>query len=157
MTHFIPANGLLFDPNEGSQTDSYEGFLRCPCGCEAFRIRHNGRLLGPLQRLWAADWFRPANGQPLVIGAACTGCGRETLLHCSDRDEQGWLLPASPAMQDFAHPRLRDQRVRLYVWYCWDDQPERENGQFLTTYSLFSLSAYSDEHPDGLHIYEKTC
>lgn len=157
MTRFIPANELLSDPDEGAESDSFEGFLHRPCGCETFRIRHNGRLLGPLQRLWASDWFRPVDGQPLVIAAACTGCGTETLLHCSDRDEEGWLLPASPAMQDFAHPKLRDQRVRLYVWYCWDEEAEKENGQYLTTYSLFSLAAHNNEHPGRLHVYEKTC
>lgn len=154
---YLPANGLLFTPDEGGAPDSYEGYLRCPCGCEQFRVRHNGVMTSRWQRLWAANLFRPADGQPLVIEAVCTGCGQPMTLHCTERDEQGWLAPAAPQMAELILPRLHHQHVRLYVWYCWDEEAERVNGQYLISYSLFSLCAYSDALPKALHIYEKTC
>ena len=149
----LPANGLLINPDENS-ADAYEGYLCCPCGCETFRVRHNGRLVGALQRLWAANWFKP-DGEALVIDACCTACGKAVTLHCSRQDERGWLLPVSPRMTEFHHPKLMDQRVRLHVIYNWDDDAEMEGSQYLTTYTLFSLGAQSSEQEDVLHVYEE--
>lgn len=152
----LPANGLLVDGAHNGATDAFEGEMRCRCGHAFFRIRHNGRLVSPWIRWWAGDWFLP-DGGALVIDACCARCGRTTVLHCSQKDRNGWMLPEAPVMQEFVHPRLRDQRVRLYVGYFWDDEREAEAGQYLTTYTLFSLAARNDEHPAGLHVYEKTC
>lgn len=148
----LPVNGLLLDADDSS-ADAYEGYLRCPCGCETFRVRHNGRLVGALQRFWKANWFKP-DGEALVIDGCCTACGKTMILHCSQQDERGWLLPPSPQMQEFHLPKLNDQRVRLHVIYNWDDDAEKEDGQYLTTYTLFSLGAQSSATPRIIHIYE---
>lgn len=152
----LPVNGMLHDPDDASE-DSYEGYLRCPCGCERFRVRHNGKPAGRLAQLWNANPIRAEKGQTLVIEACCCECGKAVTLHCSEKDEQGWLLPANPQMEELTLPKLHDQRVRLYVWYCWYDTPEMQDGQFVASHSLFSLGAVSDEKPKTIHVYEVNC
>lgn len=152
----LPVSGMLHNPDDSGE-DSYEGYLRCPCGCEQFRVRHNGRPAPALLRWWAANPIRPQAGQPLVIEACCARCSKAVTLHCTEKDEQGWLLPENPQMQELILPRLHDQRVRLYVWYCWYDTPEMADGQYLASHSLFSLCAYSDEQPKAIHVYEENC
>lgn len=152
----LPVNGMLYNPDEASE-DAYEGYLRCPCGCERFRVRHNGRLAPALLRWWSANPIRPQAGQALVIEALCAECGKAVTLHCSEKDEQGWLLPANPQMEELMLPKLHDQRVRLHVIYCWYDTPEMQDGQYVTSHSLFSLGAYSDENPKVIHVYEVNC
>lgn len=152
----LPVSGMLHSPNEASE-DAYEGYLRCSCGCERFRIRHNGKPAGWLMELWNANPIRAQKGQPLVIAACCCGCGKAVTLHCSEKDERGWLLPVNPQMEELTLPKLHDQRVRLHVIYCWDDVPEMQDGQYVTSHSLFSLGALSDEKPKTIHVYEVNC
>ena len=152
----LPVNGMLHNPDEASE-DAYEGYLRCPCGCERFRVRHNGKPAGWLRELWNANPIRAQKGQPLVIDARCCECGKVVTLHCSEKDEQGWLLPENPQMEELTLPKLHDQRVRLHVIYCWDDMPERQDGQYVASHSLFSLGACSDEKPKTIHVYEVNC
>ena len=152
----LPASGLLHDSDE-TGSDSYEGYLRCPCGGEFFRLRHNGRRANALLRWWAANPIRAVKGQPLVIEACCCECGKAVILHCSEKDERGWLLPENPRMEELVLPGLHDQRVRPYVWYCWDDEPELRDGQYVASHSLFSLGVCSDEKPKTIHVYEVNC
>lgn len=156
MTSVLPVNGMLFDMDEKSE-DSYEGCLRCSCGCERFRVRHNGKETGALQRLWNGNPIRPKSGQPLVIDACCCECGKTVVLHCSEKDEQGWLLPENRQMEELVLPGIHDQRVRLHVIYCWYDTPEMQDGQYVASHSLFSLGAFSDEKPKVIHVYEVNC
>lgn len=153
---FLPANGLLHDPDEAG-ADSWEGYLRCSCGCETFRVRHNGRPANALLRWWAANPIRPRSGEALVIEACCASCGESVTLHCSRRDDSGWLLPDHPQMEELSLPGIHDQRVRLYAWYCWDDEPEAADGRYLNSHSLFSLCAYSQEKSKAIHIFESNC
>ena len=154
---FLPVNGLLSAPEDGIAPDSFEGLLRCPCGCDAFRVLHNGQATGRWQRLWAANLIRPAEGQPLVITARCTACGELRMLHCAAHDDRGWLPPASPQLEELVLPKVHDQPVRLDVWYCWDEDAEQQDGQYLTTYTLFSLFACTDGQRKPIHICDITC
>ncbi len=149
----LPVNGFL--TRQEHESDSCKGDLRCSCGSELFRIRHNGRQAKPFLGLWSVtNWIRPGS-TALVIDARCSHCGKVFLLHCSERNEHGWLLPGGEQMTEFEHPRLRDQSVRVSVWYCWDDTPEMENGCFTTSYTLFSLAVRSDEHQKEITIFEQ--
>lgn len=151
----LPAEAWLINRSREDAADSLRGDLRCPCGCETFRIRHSGRQARPLLGLFSVtNWIRPAGG-PLVIDACCTACGKAIPLHCSERNGDGWLLPANPEMTELEHPRLRDQRVRVNLWYCWDDAPEMVDGHFAATYTLFSLAVRADGHPKEICLYEQ--
>ena len=152
----LPVNGMLYNPDEASE-DSYEGYLRCSCGCERFRVRHNGKLAGALARLWNGNLTRPQKGQALVIDARCCECSRAVVLHCSEKDGQGWLLPENPQMAELELPQIRDQRVRIHAIYCWYDTPEMQDGQYVASHSLVSLAATSDERDGFIHIIETNC
>lgn len=156
-TRFLPVNGLLTAPEEGNAPDSFEGLLHCSCGCDAFRVLHSGQVTGKWQRLWAANLIKPADGQPLVIAARCNACGKAWTLHCTAHDAKGWLLPASPQLEELALPKVHDQPVQLDVWYCWDEDAEQQDGQYLTTYTLFSLFARADGQSKPIHICDINC
>jgi len=150
----LPADGLVANQKQEDRADSLAGDLRCSCGCEVFRIRHNGKQAHPLLARFAANWIRP-DGSTLVIDARCAACSRVIPLYCSAQDAQGWILPTDPPMTEFVHPKLRDQHVRVNVWYCWDDVPEMLEGHYLATSTLFSLAIRSDELPREICIFEK--
>lgn len=148
----LPAAPFLVNLREDEDAHPLWGDLRCSCGCETFRLRHNGRQAHPLLGWWCTNWIRP-DRSPLVIDACCSECARVIVLHCTARNENGWLLPGD-AMTEFVHPKLRDQRVRVGVWYCWNEGPSTEDGVYHTGYDMFSLGVWNDEHPREIPIYE---
>lgn len=148
----LPAAPFLVNLREDEDAHPLWGDLRCPCGCETFRLRHNGRQAHPLLGRWCTNCIRP-DRSPLVIDACCSECARVIVLHCTARNENGWLLPGD-AMTEFVHPKLRDQRVRVGVWYCWNEGPSTEDGVYHTGYDMFSLGVWNDEHPKEIPIYE---
>lgn len=150
----LPAAPYLVNLREDEDAHPLWGDLRCPCGCETFRLRHNGRQAKPFWGRFAANWIKPERSA-LVIDARCTACGRVIVLHCTERNESGWLLPSGEQMAEFEHPRLHDQHVRAGVWYCWNDGPATEDGVYHTGYDMFSLGVWNDEHPREIPIYEK--
>ena len=151
----LPVAGRLVNLREDEDAHPLWGDLRCDCGSGLFRLRHNGKQAHPLLGRWAVNWIRPADS-PLVMDACCADCGRVYVLHCTARDNRGWLLPSSPAMTEFVHPSLRDQRVKVGVWYCWNEGPSTEDGAYHTGYDMFSLSVWNDEHPKEISIFEQT-
>ena len=149
----LPAAPFLVNLREDEDAHPLWGDLRCPCGCEAFRLRHNGKQAHPLLGWWCTNWIRP-DRSPLVIDACCSECGRVIVLHCTAWNENGWRR-SGDAMTEFVHPKLRDQRVHVGVWYCWNEGPSTEDGVYHTGYDMFSLSVWNDEHPGEISIYEQ--
>lgn len=152
--HPLPAVPFLINLREDEDAHPLWGDLRCSCGCELFRLRHNGAQPHPLLGRFFTNWIKPANNA-LVIDACCCECRRVIPLHCAERDAQGWLLPANPAMTEFVHPKLRDQRVHVGVWYCWNEALPAGDDPYHSGYDMFSLGVWNDEHPREIPIYEK--
>ncbi len=152
----LPVNGMLHNPDEASE-DAYEGYLRCPCGCERFRIRHNGKPAGWLMELWNANPIRAEKGEALVIEACCCECGKAVTLHCSEKDERGWLLPVNPQMEELTLPKLHDQNITLQDISLKKYTTEREDGEDVAGPRRVRLGACSDEKPKTIHVYEVNC
>ena len=146
----LPCFAHLTQVEEDHELPALKGKLRCSCGCETFRLHHNGKQAHPLLGSWYCSWIL-AKAAPLLIVARCSACGTGIPLHFDGQDKDGWHHPEKFALREFVHPRLHDQRVHIEVAYSWE-HTEPEDG--VTGYSDFCLDAWNDEYPKKIRIYE---
>ena len=147
----LPCLPYLIKRDEDRDVHALKGTLRCLCGCETFRIYHNGKQAHPLLGSWYCSWILP-KGETLLIDAHCSACGQTIHLHCDDRSDEGWRCPANEAMTEFVQPKLHDQRLRMEVAYGWERSGTE--GEWTSVYSDFCLDAWNDEHPRKIRIFE---
>ncbi len=151
----LPAAPYLVSLDE--EKSFVEAELRCACGCDTFRIFHNGKVTPALLGGWWTSWFRRKK-PGLLIEARCSACGLCIPLHCSQRDGDGWWPVDAKPETEFIHPRLHDQRVRIGVGYSWrdeDGEPLDMSEGWTAGYADFYLDAWNDEHPKKMRIYEE--
>lgn len=147
----LPCLPYLVSREEDRDVPAIKGTLRCNCGCEAFRLYHTGKQAHPLLGSWYCSWIL-AGRETLLIEARCSACGERIPLHCDDRGEEGWRMPAQKPMTEFVHPKLHDQRLHIEVIYGWEHAGAE--GEWTPDYVDFCLDAWNDEHPKKLRIFE---
>lgn len=147
----LPCLPYLINRDEDRDTPALKGTLCCSCGCETFRLHHTGKQAHPLLGSWFCSWIL-AGEETLLIEACCSACGARVLLHCDDRSEDAWRMPAQKPTTEFIHPKLHDQRLHIEVAYGWERFGSEE--EWNPAYSDFCLDAWNDGHPKKIRIFE---
>lgn len=150
----LPAAGHLTNCVWDDDFEDLRGELRCPCGCEYFRLHHTGRRPSVLQRLFRTYRIDPEGADTLAIIARCSACGWSCPLHCDEPDGDGWLLPAEASLREFVHPRLHDQRLRLALGYYWEANEDGGERPWDIGYLGLFIHGWNDEHPKHLDIFD---
>ena len=154
-TMHLPADSWLVNRQEDSDFEELRGTLRCPCGCETFRIYHSGRKRpNLLTRLYWGVRIIPDGAKTLAILAKCSACGKGCWLHCDEPSEEGWELPEENSLIPFTHPRLRDQRLHISLLYYWVWDESEAVRTWHIGYSGIFIYGSNDEHPKQIGIFD---
>lgn len=150
----LPAAAWLVDRKEDDEFEELRGNLRCPCGCDTFRVYHSGKRPNLLTKLFAGVRIVPDGAKTLAILAKCSACGKGCWLHCDEPEDDGWQLPEESGLLPFIHPRLRDQRLRLFLIYYWVWDENETDRDWRIGYSGVFVYGSSDEHPKPIGIFD---
>ena len=152
----LPAAAWLVNRQEDDEFEELRGDLRCPCGCDTFRVYHSGKRPTLLSRLFSGERIWPEGAKTLAILAKCSACGKGCWLHCDEPEGDGWQLPEEDELTEFVHPRLHDQRLRLSLIYYWEwkDEVDVKDRAWHIGYSGVFVYGCNDEHPKRIGIFD---